>query len=419
MRVLQVSAYDTMGEQFNGLALHRALRVQHLDSSMLVYDRFGNEPGVGEIAGPRLRAVNRYAQSAEDLLSLYSVLDLAGFGLFRSPQYRAANVVHLQLMHGRRFFSLLHLPRVAREKAVAWTIHDPWLTTGHCIHPLDCQRWLTGCGQCPDLTSAFALRSDRTALNWRIKQHALARVRITLVFASKWMQQRAAQSPILAHLPSQVIPFGVDPDVFHPGVRQAAREALGIPMDADVICFRAIDLHGAFKGTDYVEQALAAYQPRRPTYLITFEQIGALKSLRGRYEFVELGWVPERPRVAQALQATDLYLMPSIAESFGMMAVEAMACGVPVICFQNTALPDVIGAPDTGVAVAYRDSQALLQAIEGLMGNDQRRLDLGAAALKLVGREYTMRHYVERHIALYERLASEGPVPGHSRVRRI
>ena len=413
MKILQVSAYDTMGEQFNGLALHREMVKSGFESGMLVYDRFGECPGVESIAGSDLRTLCEYAQLAEERLSLHSVLDLASRGLFSHPLYLAADVVHLQLLHGRRFFSLLHLPRLAREKSVAWTIHDPWLTTGHCVHPLDCERWRNGCGQCPDLTSAFAILADQTALNWRIKQWALAHSQITLVFASRWMQQRAASSPILGHLPSEVIPFGIDPDLFSPGDRLAARAALGIPPDVDVLCFRAVETHGAFKGTQYVEQALANYRPRRPTWLITTDEIGGLKSLRGRYQFLELGWVPDRHQVVQALQAADLFLMPSIAESFGMMAVESMACGVPVVCFKDTALPDVIGAPTTGVAVDYRDSNALLRAIEGMIGNDEGRLAMGVMASKLVQCQYTFEHYVERHLKLYERLARCTPNRRH------
>ncbi len=360
------------------------------------------------MAGPLLYRLNRIAQPVEDLLSLHSVIDVAGFGLFRSPQYRSADVVHLQLMHGRPFFSLLHLPRLAREKPVAWTIHDPWLTTGHCVHPLACGRWRSGCGQCPDLSRDFQMRADRTALNWRIKRDALAKAPMTLVFASRWMQQQAAASPILRHLPYEIIPFGVDPALFSPGSKQAARATLGIPDDADVFAFRASERPQAFKGTGYLVQALTAYRPRRKTYLLTFDQMGGLSTLRERFSLIEHGWVGDRESVVRALQAADLFLMPSTAESFGVMAVESMACGVPVVCFEGTALPDVIGAPSTGVAVAYGDHGALRRAIEDLMDNQDLRRAMGAEALKRVLREYTMDRYVERHLALYERLVLPG-----------
>ena len=406
MNVLQISAYDTMGQQFNGLALHRALPPLGIDSSMLVYDRSGNDAGVAEIAGPTRRKINTHTQALERRLSLYSVLNVGGRGLFRTPQYRSADVVHLQMLHARSFFSLLHLPRVAREKHTLWTVHDPWLTTGRCVHPLACERWRTGCGQCPDLTTAFAMRDDRTALNWTVKRRALKGSRLTLVVSSLWMKQRVNESPILAHLPAEVIPFGLDLEIFNPGDKAAARQRLGIPLDADVFCFRAIDLHGAFKGTQYVEQALARYRPRRKTYLITFEQLDGLRSLRDRFEFIELGWVESRQDVAHALQCADILLMPSIAESFGMMAVEAMACGVPVICFEGTALPAVVGVPECGVAVPYLDSAALLNAIEGLVDNPHRRRELGLRALLRAQQEYAFEHYVERHAALYKSLTA-------------
>jgi glycosyltransferase involved in cell wall biosynthesis len=408
MKTLQISSYDIVGEQFNGLALHREMRARGLRSRMLVHRKDGTDIGVDEIvASPRRMELNKNLGSIELRLSLHSVLPIYAGEILRHPWFREADVVHLQLMHATRFFSLFRLPKLARKKPTVWTVHDPWLMTGRCIHPFDCQKWQTGCGGCPDLRTWPPTPKDRSALNFRIKRRALRKSPIHLVFASQWMKQRAMNSPILQHLPMEVIPFGVQPDIFRPGDQTRARAQFGIPADADVLCFRCVHNPVNFKGTQYIEQALTAYRPRKPTYLITFDNTGGFEALREKYTFVELGWISDRKIMAQALRAADLCLMPSVAESFGVLAIESMACGTPVVCFEGTALPSVIDAPRCGVAVEYRNAQALREAIEGLLNNPQRVRSLSAEGLKLVEREYTFDRYVERHLALYERLAQQ------------
>ena len=92
-------------------------------------------------------------------------------------------------------------------------------------------------------------------------------------------------------------------------------------------------------------------------------------------------------------RAADLFVMPSPAEAFGMMAVEAMACGKPVIVFDGTSLPDITNTPRVGLPVPNSDVDALASAIRRLIENKQERFERGIA-----GR------------ALAEQLAAEGDV---------
>ena len=107
-------------------------------------------------------------------------------------------------------------------------------------------------------------------------------------------------------------------------------------------------------------------------------------------------------RSAVALSAADVFLMPSIQEAFGLMAVEAMACGTPVIVFEGTALPSVIRAPHGGLAVPARDSVALAGAIKRLLDDDDLRSELGGQARQIAEREYAFPLYIQRHLSLYE-----------------
>lgn len=407
MNILYTTAYDRDGQQFNGYLLHKELLNLGHNSHFAVFEKYLHDPEIHEIGGVFLRVMNTCLSYAERYLSLHSVLPILSFALMGAPYYREAELIHLELLHAKQFFSLFALPLMTRTRPVIWTIHDPWLLSGHCVHPMDCERWLTGCGDCPDLGISLPIRSDRTALNWKIKKWVMHHSRLSLVVASPWMYDRVKRSPILSHLPCHLIPFGVDTTIFNSEDKIANRQHFGIPKEDFVIAFRSVPFSRNFKGTDYVEKALLAIKPTRNVHLLTFEGVGGLDSLRARFPFTELDWVTDRHLLAQALGAADVFLMPSTAETFGMMAVESMACGTPVIAFEGTSLPGVIHAPRGGIAVPYGDHLALAHTIEMLMDDNSALTSLSVEATRIVKEEYTMELYLKRHLSLYNAILGQ------------
>jgi glycosyltransferase involved in cell wall biosynthesis len=406
MRVVYAGAYDAAGQRFNGVVIHRALLRMGHESDYAVAEKSLDDPRIHRIGSPLLHRLNRLAQSAEKRLGRQSDLALLGLSLVRQPYFRRADLVHLQLLHSRSVFSLRHLPAIAAgTRPVVWTLHDPWITTGHCVHSMGCERWRTGCGSCPDLTLPLKIERDRTAANWRLKQSILRRSRIHLVIASQWMERRAAESPILAHMPRTVIPFGLDPQVFCANDKRACRQKLGIPPGARVAAVRWTP-HYELKGTRYAEEALRRLPTGTITHVICFDTDGGpdLDNLRGRYGVVTVNTHNDPAAIATALNAADCFLMPSLGETFGMMAIEAMACGTPPIVFEGTSLPEVVDAPRGGIAVPREDAAALAEAVASVMRDEGRRRALVSHGLLMAAREYAESVYVGRHLALYEEL---------------
>ena len=231
----------------------------------------------------------------------------------------------------------------------------------------------------------------------------MKRTNIHLVVASKWMERMVAESPILAHLPRSVIPFGLDTQDFKPLDKKACKQALGIPEGHFAVAFRAVPF-SPFKGVEYIEEALLNMSSNRPICLIAFDSVGLVPNLAKKFKIIELGWMNESAKIARALNAADVFLMPSIAEAFGMMAVESIACGTPVIVFEGTALPSVIQAPRGGIAVPSRDWKALKGALEALINDTELYKNLVRNGLEIVSEEYTLDNYVARHLDLYNQL---------------
>src|SRR6185436_14137902 len=103
------------------------------------------------------------------------------------------------------------------------------------------------------------------------------------------------------------------------------------------------------------------------------------------------------------------FVMPSMAEAFGMMAIESMACGKPIIVFDGTSLPEVTQAPDIGVSVARGDVDGLAEAMSRLILNDTERRARGLAGRALAEERYDDRQFAERLTSLYREVATRRP----------
>jgi glycosyltransferase involved in cell wall biosynthesis len=180
-----------------------------------------------------------------------------------------------------------------------------------------------------------------------------------------------------------------------------ARKKLGLPLDAKIISFRSAP-YSPFKGTLNVEEALSAISSRHQVIVATMDALGGLEKLRGRFPIYEIGWTDDPDRISTLLSASDIFLMPSTAEAFGLMALEAMACGTPLIVFDQTALPEVIG--DAGLVVGMRDSSALANAIDRLLQDEDLRTWLGKNALRRIEEHFTLQQYIDNHLEFYEKV---------------
>ena len=405
IQVLHVSSNDVAGGRFSGYAMVQSGACNDCQPEMAVWHKISDNPYVHSMRPGRFlfRVSAGIARRCDDKLGLEGLTGLGGWALPFQDYFMRADVVHLHLIHNGPYFSTLSLPMLSRLKPVVWTIHDPWAMTGGCLYSFDCDHWLTGCApRCPYPRRKSLMQHHLPALHWQIKKWVYKRSDLALVVASKWMQDRVQRSPLLRHLPCHLIPFGIDLETFRPRSKVESRKKLGIRPDHKVIAFRDVGLNrDRFKGLRWIMESLQMYEPHEPTCLLILQDGRAFRSLYPKYSVITPGWI-DGEELAVALSAADVFLMPSIQEAFGLMAVESMACGTPVVVFEGTALPDVIKAPQGGLAVPARDSVALAAAIQRLLEDDDLRSELGGQARKIAEREYAFPLYVQRHISLYE-----------------
>ncbi len=133
-----------------------------------------------------------------------------------------------------------------------------------------------------------------------------------------------------------------------------------------------------------------------------------LARARHRERIDLVGWAPDL--VAEYRGATAL-LVTSRAEGFGLPAAEAMACGTPVVAFDNTSLPEVVGTG--GLLVPDGDVIAFAEAVVGLLPGSSLRQELAAAAVR-EARRFDWEASLAQHVEVYRSVAAGANRPPHA-----
>lgn len=400
MQVLQINNTDLKGKRFNGYDLIEALKPRGISVKQCVWERESKSPEVFTLTSPFPRVFQKFnllLRKVENRLSIQALLYPYPLRLLLQSSFWKSDVVHYHLIHNW-FFSLFLLPVLSWLKPSVWTIHDPWAVTGHCIYPKLCERWKTGCGKCPDLDTFIPMRRDHTALMWQIKRILIRCSRLRIIVASEWMKNLVSQSPIFKGKKIEVVPFGIDLKKYSPGDVLVARKKLGIDPQTVVILFRATT--NEFKGMDYVRYVLRNLKTEQKITLLTLHDKKMLAEFKGLFQVVELGWVNDP---TDAYHAADFLLMPSTAEAFGLMAIEAMACGKPVVTFAGTSLVEISG--EAGVSALYQDARALLALTQQMVENKSLREQMGKKGRQIAEQKYDEKLYLNRLENIYRQLA--------------
>ena len=401
MNVLHVNNTDLMGRRFNGYDLIQELSSRGVTGKQAVLNKRSKSPDVVPLlVTPEDWALHHASIVVEQRRCMNDVIFPWGAVLTETAEFRHADLLHLHLIHNQ-VVSLIDLPRVVGLKPCVWTFHDAWALTGHCINPYECERWLHGCEHCPHLDAVFPMDRDCADRMWRVKHRALADLDVDIVVASEYMRDMVSRSPITAHFERvHVIPFGIDVSAFVSQTGKAAsRRMLGIPEDDFVVLFRSFP--GGIKGLPHIIKAFRMRKPTRPTTLLTVDNRDLLKDLLPEYNIVEMGWVEDQEIYTRIFSACDVFMMPSTAEGFGLMALEAMASERPVVCFEGTSVASVVHAPDCGIAVPMGDAVALRSAVDRLAEDPSEAKRRGRLGRTLAEVHYSHDRYLDAMASLY------------------
>ncbi len=329
---------------------------------------------------------------------------------FRQLASGDADLVHVHSFHGL-YASLESFAVVARAKPLLWTFHRFWGITGGCDHPFGCERYQTGCGDCPQVGRFAVGPVDRTASEWNEKRTHLAPLPLHIISPSRHLAQRVKSSVLGRDWTVHIIPNGVDPASFT-GARKrspALRQELGLHPEKTVVLVACRDFKDPIKGFPTIERALAScVWPGLQVVLAGENAAWARARLPSELAVVNHGYVRERDRMATLCEAADFFLFASDGENFPCIVIEAMAAECVVVSSPVDGVMEQVEDGVTGLIAPDASAESLGRLLASALSLSQERQQaLGAAARRRVETEFSEDRMIEAHLKLYARLIRE------------
>ncbi len=285
----------------------------------------------------------------------------------------------------------------------------PHVMTCHSLEPL--RPW-----KAEQLGSGYRLSSwvERTAI-----EHADAVIAVSRAMRDDVLRVYGAVDPGKV----QVVYNGIDPDEFFPDPRTEQIEHLGIDADVPMVLF--VGRVTRQKGITYLLEAAKSFDPDAQVVFcagapdtpeIEREVKGQVAELAEQRKNVF--WFEEmlpRPVLVQFMSHASVFVCPSIYEPFGMINVEAMACGAPVVASAVGGIPEIVLDGGTGFLVPFEPSgdawgtpadptafsSAMAERVNQLLGSPPLAREFGSAGRQRALAEFTWKAVAEKTVEVY------------------
>jgi L-malate glycosyltransferase len=316
-------------------------------------------------------------------------VEIARYPLFEYPPYDLALAVKMHEVALERELELLHVHYAIPHATSAWIAKE--MIGAH--HPMRIVTTLHG----TDITLVGQERSF-----WEITRFSIRRSDgITAV--SEYLKRETVDKFQVPAEDIEVIPNFIDPAHYdrdrYPCRKQAFLET-GEKLVMHVSNFRPVKrvrdvvrIFARIAREVPARLALVGDGPDRPEAADEAQRLGVADRV------IFLG---KQESVAELLACADLFLLPSESESFGLAALEAMACGVPVIASDAGGIPEVVDHGVTGFLAPIGDVQAMADAGISLLRDAERWLRASTTAQRVARERFGSASIVPRYEAYYE-----------------
>lgn len=355
-------------------------------------------PLLAQRISARIAALQRDTNPAGRSLALFGsgrVLDIINSS--------DADVVHLHWICGE----MLNIRQITQiRKPAVWTMHDNWTFCGaeHYMNPL-CEDNRSKSGYTAENRSPLAKGIDIDAFTYRRKLKANWHDLPFLFSApSQWLADAFTRSFLFHDIPCEVIPNALNTDIFQTGNRQAARKKFAVPEGKFTLLFGAQDANSPLKGGSILMESLnllAGKVSPDKIHVLLFGKNTKVLTKNCSFPFTDLQIIEGDHDMASLYSAADVFILPSLADNMPYTAVEALACGTPVVAFRIGGLPEIVEHKVNGFLAEPFKPDSLTEGILYVMNN---RMQLSAAARKNIHPQFSEVSVAEQYTALYRKV---------------
>lgn len=313
------------------------------------------------------------------------------------------DIIHLHNIHGyylnyRMLFEYLQ----TISTPIVWTLHDCWSFTGHCAHYVkfnsECEQWQSGCESCKCYTSYPKSLTVRSRGNYRLKKTLFLSIgkRLTLVSVSQWLATQAQMS-FFSKSNICYIYNGINTNVFTP---------IDVP---NIIAkynlrnkFVIISVASTWTEAKGLSDFVQLREKLSEKYVIMLVGVTSAQKKNLPKGIIGICRTQSQQELAELYSASDVVVSLSRAETFGLTIAEGMACGVPAIVYNRTAIPELVTEETGRIVGTVGDIGGVVTAIREIEAN-------GKAHYAEACRKYAEQHFdkdkcFEQYIGLYNEI---------------
>ena len=405
MNILHINTNDRGGAAKASLRLHFELLNQNIESKYLVLDQhynfqevypfFENETKLRKFTN----LITRHALPS--FYQLYFKNKVKTYEHFSFPN----SLIDITKHHLYEWADIIHLHYIAEfvnipdffekcKKPVIWTFHD--------MFPI------TGLEHATGFEDKFGIIHTKKNEKIRIKnkRNIISSIKkaenIRFTSPSKWLKQKAEESNVYFSNKINVIPHSVDCSTYKPLDKEMCRNALNLPENKKIILFSTDSHSRANKKFDYVIDAMNKSK-RNDLLLLTIGNCST-KKVDAKYEIINLGYIHNETFLPIVYSAADISIIPSIQESFSLVSIESMACGVPVIAFNTTGPAEIIKHNKTGYLAEISSTSDLAEGIDSVLNDEDNYRLMSNNARNEVLTNYNIAEIYKQYLNLYKQM---------------
>lgn len=319
--------------------------------------------------------------------------------ILKIVQEKKIDVVHFHNVF-ENYIGIKDIAYISKRCKVVWTLHDMWAVTGHCAHAMECTEWKrTECKGCKKRRSYPAFYYNDVHYKFKLKKKSFTENDITFVVPSKWLEQICHES-YLKESKIVIIENGVDIEKYRPLEKEKLREKYQVEEGKKVLFFTAAVVTNTGKGMPYLIEVLKRLEDKERITLFVAGNGDLGKELEG-FELRQMGVIRSDEKMNELYNLADIYINPSLAESFGCTAAESAAAGTATIAFASGGLKEII-TEGTGWLVETGNAEALYEAVTEALRDRGVLLQKGKNARKRAEKLFSEQRMLDRYEKVYK-----------------
>ena len=421
MKILMLSTLDSnAGAARAAYRLHKVFLNNSIECQMQVGIKNTDMPS---ISGPPGKVGKAMALVKPEMAAQIMRLQRSANGTFRSLALMPSglvgrinkssfDVVQLNWIGGE-FFSIEDIGRI--NKPLVWRLSDMWPFCGteHFTEDGPNARWRSGYNRNNRPPDHKGLDIDRWV--WNRKNRSWKKA-IHIIAPSNWMAGCARSSALMRNWPVSVVPTTIDMRQFRPWDKNFSREIIGLPAKAKLILFGAVGgMKDHRKGSDLLQKAIMDGVSRglfsKNMEGVIFGQSAPINPPEFGIPIHWIGKVSDDITLSLIYSAADLTVIPSRQDNLPQTAIEAQACGCPVVGFDTSGVPDAVCDRETGYLAKAFDTDDLAFGISWVLADEGRHARLSFAARERAMRLWSPEVAVRRYLAVYEQAIAAAKDP--------